>query len=64
LVNDAYAHVRTFRERMGAAGVHPDAITGVAGIERIPLTDRQAFVSTNRSDYLRADTDPALCRRA
>jgi phenylacetate-coenzyme A ligase PaaK-like adenylate-forming protein len=27
LVNDAYAHVRTFRERMGVAGVHPDAIT-------------------------------------
>lgn len=64
LVNDAYAHVRTFRERMRAAGVHPGAITGVADIERIPLTDRQAFVSTNRPDYLRADTDPALCRRA
>ncbi|MCX6095088.1 MAG: hypothetical protein NTY63_09775, partial [Candidatus Bipolaricaulota bacterium] len=64
LVNDAYAHVALFRDRLDAAGVRPNAIRGVDDLERLPLSNRQALASARRVDYLRAGTDPAACRRA
>ena len=64
LVGDAYAHVALFHARMDAAGVRPTAIRSVADLERLPLSDRQAFVPARRADYLRAGTDPAAFRRA
>ena len=64
LIRDAYARVRSFRERMDTDRVDPRSVLTVQDLQRIPIVTRNDLLSSSLADRLRTGTIPERCVRA
>ena len=64
LVRDAYARVRSFRDRVDEHGIDPRTVRSVRDLPRLPIVTRGDLLSVSLTDRLRAGTIPDRCMRA
>ncbi|MFC2099319.1 hypothetical protein ACFLSF_00595 [Candidatus Bipolaricaulota bacterium] len=63
LVRDAAQNVPYHRSAFSVAGVSPDAVRGREDLVRLPITRKEALLTTIERGWLREGSDPRRCFR-